>query len=206
MLVWGVAVQSVPETWDSRQNSRGSSACCHSRLAASKTARGRRRGSEDQHTYLHGMIKHRHGSSSRPPTPRPFLRPSPLESAKRLIITSSEHRVFTSLCCDTVDASTPTLLDLHETSGDNGGPTLIGKGGKKHGMPSIPSAIVLSRWMPTPSLRLYLRLSGRGYRIHATSKLAIQRARAVHRADDGQDGGVKLSHSTGTKPPHPHAT
>lgn len=40
----------VPETWDGRQNSRGSSACCHSRLAASKTARGRRRGSEDQHT------------------------------------------------------------------------------------------------------------------------------------------------------------
>lgn len=130
MLVWGVAVQSVPETWDSRHNSRGSSACCHSRLAASKTAQGRRRGSEDQHTCLHGMIKHRHGSSSRPPTPRPFLRPSPLESAKRLIITSSEHRVFTSLCCDTVDASTPTLLDLHETSGNNSGPTLIGKGGK----------------------------------------------------------------------------
>lgn len=76
------------------------------------------------------MIKHRHGSSSRPPTPLPFLNTPPLESAKRLIITSSEHRVFTSLCCDTVDASTPTLLDLHETSGDNGGPTLIGKGGK----------------------------------------------------------------------------
>lgn len=52
MLVWGVAVQSVPETWGGRQNSRGSSACCHSRLAASKTARGRRRGSEDQHTCM----------------------------------------------------------------------------------------------------------------------------------------------------------
>lgn len=74
-------------------------------------------------------------------------------------------------------------------------------------MPSIPSAIVLSRWMPTPSLRLRLRLSGRGYRIHATSKLAIQRARAVHRADDGQDGGVKLFPlKRGTKPPHPHVT
>lgn len=64
-------------------------------------------------------------------------------------------------------------------------------------MPPIPSPIVLSRWLPTPSLRLRLRLrlSGRGYRIHATSKLAIHRAKAVHRADDGQDGGVKLFHS-----------
>jgi hypothetical protein len=59
----------------------------------------------------------------------------------------------------------------------------------------IPSAIDPLRWLPTPRLWLRLRLSGRGYRIHATSTLATHRARAVHRADDGQEWGVKLFHS-----------
>jgi hypothetical protein len=83
----------------------------------------------------HCMIIATVNSSSRTPTPRPPLSTSPLESAKRLIISSSEHRVFTRLCCDTVDASTPTLFDLHETSRNNAGPTLIDKVGKRWNAP-----------------------------------------------------------------------